>query len=1190
MKFIKIKIGIIACIFLIVATLGFFAMSDSNINSNEMVIDYSFKDPTIYLEGDITFVEIEGLENSLEPNEPFIPIYYPQILIPFGKKAIGYDLELNNKKLIAKGNPIINSEILPWLDYDEEYTTLIEEDLNQIDEEIEDKLSWSSSSYNGYYIFSTIINPIEYSEGNFYFYKNIKLKIYLEDNELSLDSFDSSTEYRDKISSRVENPEYINSYEVKSKKEIKSLDISLFQNGEEAEAEYLIITNETLKNSSLSFNFTTLLNSKSERNITGIIITTEKIFSNSSFWCDGEWGDDYGKENCSFNNTFLFNDSAAMIRNYIKYAYNELGTKWVLLGGDTNIIPVRVLYASLSRSDGGYKNNYIESDIYYSNLNGSFNENLNEYWGDENEIDRTTHVIVGRFPVQNETELNNIVRKTLLYENLSREDDPSLYFKNTFLLYDPSISDPAILSNSFREFNVKTESWAVSGNNQTMKYFDDNSNNSNLFPQIMNYAGHGAFDYMNGFKNGDPDNMKNYNLPLFINSQTCKSGSFTGGTKDHSFYERMMIVENGSFAIISNTALGWIGPSNVPMKYFWEEINKNNSLSIGEALLIAKNRSIELTGAWKQYYNYLYLTINLMGDPELSLMFNVSNIGNLSLNIHSPSDKQFYNSTNITINITSNTNGGNISILESSKELNNSNYSSFEEGEHNLTVKLNHSSYGTLEKNITFYVDITPPNISDNTNISKVRRGENVTFNFTFKDNSPLEISSEILETNINGSWENYTNIKNYSENYELVFQENFTINTNGSNFSYNFYIKDMAGNIGNYSSKLIEIENTPPIFNDSYKIPPKPLQKNFTIDKSLVFEDIDILYGVDSQKLNISISNSENITIEDLDDKIIISAINNSITSGSITLSANDSINTTEEVLNMSFYGIVLSLSDIENSNNNWRNITLYIEVIGENGTLGNCSAYLNSQKLNDSLKNEDNIFLENLSIGNYNFLLNCSDNRGDNWSINKLFEVTRLNQGNGGGPSKPKIDVAPKENKPGEVELNTESSIPPVKITSEKSNLNIRKGNQIKININDEEHNILLNDFDEKGANITIFSEPKNIYLKIGEEVFIDLDNNGIYDLLLELKEIRESETTISVKEISINDEKFLTKEIHPKKLNLFNFSIMRQDGKISKFSLVLIILLSILFILIIYASYRFYTLHKFYNGIDIKKIIKR
>lgn len=111
MKFIKIKIGIIACIFLIVATLGFFAMSDSNINSNEMVIDYSFKDPTIYLEGDITFVEIEGLENSLEPNEPFIPIYYPQILIPFGKKAIGYDLELNNKKLIAKGNPIINSEI-----------------------------------------------------------------------------------------------------------------------------------------------------------------------------------------------------------------------------------------------------------------------------------------------------------------------------------------------------------------------------------------------------------------------------------------------------------------------------------------------------------------------------------------------------------------------------------------------------------------------------------------------------------------------------------------------------------------------------------------------------------------------------------------------------------------------------------------------------------------------------------------------------------------------------------------------------------------------------------------------------------------------------------------------------------------------------------------------------------------------
>jgi len=260
--------------------------------------------------------------------------------------------------------------------------------------------------------------------------------------------------------------------------------------------------------------------------------------------------------------------------------------------------------------------------------------------------------------------------------------------------------------------------------------------------------------------------------------------------------------------------------------------------------------------------------------------------------VNSPIDKTFYNYSNISVNITSNNKKGNITILNSSEGIiKNLEYFNFSEGENNLTIRMNGSDSEILEENITFYVDLIPPTISDNTNISKVRRGENVTFNFTFKDNSPLEISSEILETNINGSWENYTNIKNYSENYELVFQENFTINTNGSNFSYNFYIKDMAGNIGNYSSKLIEIENTPPIFNDSYKIPPKPLQKNFTIDKSLVFEDIDILYGVDSQKLNISISNSENITIEDLDDKIIISAINNSITSGSITLSANDSI-----------------------------------------------------------------------------------------------------------------------------------------------------------------------------------------------------------------------------------------------------------------------------------------------------------
>ena len=64
------------------------------------------------------------------------------------------------------------------------------------------------------------------------------------------------------------------------------------------------------------------------------------------------------------------NDTQEKIRNFIKDAKVTCGTKWVLLGGDTNIAPDRKAYANV----GSYED-YIPADLYYSDLDGTWDAN-----------------------------------------------------------------------------------------------------------------------------------------------------------------------------------------------------------------------------------------------------------------------------------------------------------------------------------------------------------------------------------------------------------------------------------------------------------------------------------------------------------------------------------------------------------------------------------------------------------------------------------------------------------------------------------------------------------------------------------------------------------------------------------------------------------------------------------------------
>ena len=128
------------------------------------------------------------------------------------------------------------------------------------------------------------------------------------------------------ISSMVDNPSTLDTYPFPT-------DTNMMD-----DVTYLLITNDRLIKSGLEDNFQTLLNSKINKGINADFITVEKILSNPDFSINGTWGDNNPSnpfyQQGITSNFDRFDDTAARIRNYIRYAYMQLGTEYVLLGGD----------------------------------------------------------------------------------------------------------------------------------------------------------------------------------------------------------------------------------------------------------------------------------------------------------------------------------------------------------------------------------------------------------------------------------------------------------------------------------------------------------------------------------------------------------------------------------------------------------------------------------------------------------------------------------------------------------------------------------------------------------------------------------------------------------------------------------------------------------------------------------------
>ena len=662
--------------------------NDINIERESLVVIYNYNDINVSSKDGVAKIKLNSLPDYSIEGKPVIPTQPIEILLPKGKTMDSFEVILG-EKIQVKGTYELEfgNKIIPLLTSEE----LIENgfDLNNSikDEDtynlklyptkkntfpmIQDKMGYTFVIFNSF--------PVEYNPQNkiISYYKSITIKVYLKDAPVSKTYRSSLSDYS-KIKEMLDveriNPINFKSLNKKdSEYQIKDEVLSTYypdnkgsKDGNGA-CQYLIITKQDFVPA-----FQEIANLKSTREInqiTSCVYSVEEIISNPDYSCTGEWN---WTDGCGTNNQL--NDTQAKIRNFIRYSYSTQGTEYVLLGGDSDyginggetqapIVPVR--YFGLLNIPG-MAPMLIASDMYYSNLNGSFDVDDDGDFFEANEdatlSDLYSEVYVGRVPVDSMPEIVNFTNKLNFVTTGNLPVIP--YMVGEYIGFGGD-SDYATSSLDEMRFGSNNSGYSTSGfipsfnEAQVGTLYDDQSATwtknelLNLLHggvNLVNHLGHSNTQYIMRMYNSDVNDLNNI-YPMFVYTQGCYPGSFDNQNSSFqteysdSISEQLLFTQSpsGTFSEIMNNRYGFgafnstDGPSQWFARWFWDgafsTIVSNKSLGKINSYSHERN-NWRLSNEFEQfdYARYIYSETNLLGDPEYNFVFNaLENNGRVEL-------------------------------------------------------------------------------------------------------------------------------------------------------------------------------------------------------------------------------------------------------------------------------------------------------------------------------------------------------------------------------------------------------------------------------------------------------------------------------------------------------------------------------------------------------------------------------
>jgi hypothetical protein len=365
--------------------------------------------------------------------------------------------------------------------------------------------------------------------------------------------------------------------------------------------EYVVVTDTTFVSA-----FQPLTEWKTKKGVPAKIVTTGWIYAHYSGY-----------------------DNAEKVRNFIKDAYQNWGTVWVLLGGDTNVVPARIAWAM--DCEAGYypDENDIRCDLYFSDLDGNWDANGNHTYGEvDDSVDMYPDVFVGRASCSTVAKAQALVTKLLTYEL----NPPTDY--QTKMLFFAQILWSSPYTNSGLAKDLIDETYVPSQFDPITKLYEALGNESkatvlaamNVGQNIINHDGHANYSVMGAgsgyLYNSDMDGLYNGPRNSILFSIGCWPAAFDYDCIAEHFINNP---NGGGVAFIGNSRYGWGSPGNPEYGYsdrydreFFAALFARDSYQIGKAVAGMKTTFIP-RAQQENVYRWCMYEINLLGDPEMPI-------------------------------------------------------------------------------------------------------------------------------------------------------------------------------------------------------------------------------------------------------------------------------------------------------------------------------------------------------------------------------------------------------------------------------------------------------------------------------------------------------------------------------------------------------------------------------------------
>ena len=583
--------------------------SPTLITQNQLSYSFSFKQPTLQTTRvdttDFTEISMPGcLTIGKQAGDPAMPVKTVSLLLPPNKTVSritvlgtpvavsSSSIDLTKKPMMPYQHPITIGSTQP-----PEFTLNTNTYSSAASYPGSTNSEYTIGYSHGYAILSFGLNPVQYNpkQGTLVYYPTMTVILTLKASAPN-QFFSNNPSDEAYVKTLVSNPDITNLYHTAGSPVFEYPGGLCSPN---QHYDYVIIT--TTQNGldhwsiggTLTYNWDSLIAQHAADGLSGIVVTKQAI----------EGCTDYQ------NSDPLFNDVDAHIREFCKDAYEDWGTRYVLIAGDSDTMPARQLYYQYEGT--------VDSDLYWSNLDLNFNADHDSQWGEAGDsgFDLYSEIFIGRITCDTPQDVSNWLTKNIYYADSSDAtylDNAAFYGGDTgwncqgddFIDYsaikgtdnwlgpNPGAEGPF---PSWAGFQFGFETWNLNhpGNqfNLSVKYTEAPSPNpgwqGNGIVGLRNAINNDQVTLIAGIAHAnnqmslDVDNsawLTQYHntKPFFIHDYGCHCGDFNDG--DDGILETMLFHSsiNLAYSCIYNTGYGWgqfddtNSSSAFQQKAFWD--------------------------------------------------------------------------------------------------------------------------------------------------------------------------------------------------------------------------------------------------------------------------------------------------------------------------------------------------------------------------------------------------------------------------------------------------------------------------------------------------------------------------------------------------------------------------------------------------------------------------------------------